>query len=223
MKPGKSSWVQALRFAVQLGFMVALVAGISVTKEVSVWLLPTILLVGVFFCGWVCPFGAAQEWLGKLGKWMHLPQLRMPQGVQRYLQLSRYILFFLLFTYGISILLLQGPRNFAMLMGGSVYSIASGIIITFLVLSLFTARPFCNYFCTGGAKQGLWSVLRIFGIRRDTARCGGCGVCSKACPMNIEVHKTEFVRHPNCIGCLSCISSCPKKCLAYKLMPTRKK
>ena len=84
MKPGKSSWVQALRFAVQLGFMVALVAGISVTKEVSVWLLPTILLVGVFFCGWVCPFGAAQEWLGKLGKWMHLPQLRMPQGVQRY-------------------------------------------------------------------------------------------------------------------------------------------
>ncbi len=26
------------------------------------------LLVGPVFCGWVCPLGSVQEWLGKLGK-----------------------------------------------------------------------------------------------------------------------------------------------------------
>ena len=51
------------------------------TKDVSTWLLPTVLLTDVFFCGWVCPFGAAQDWMAKLGRLPHLPQLRVLQSV----------------------------------------------------------------------------------------------------------------------------------------------
>ena len=118
--------------------------------------------------------------------------------------------------------LLKGPYNFSKLVHGELLTLASGIIVLFLLLGLFIDRPFCNYFCTGGARQGLFSVLRIVGIRRRTEHCGGCGTCSKKCPMNIDVANSEFVRHPNCIGCMTCVSACPKKCLSFSLMPKLK-
>ena len=221
----KWSKVQILRFVVQLIFMASLVFSLGFipgTKDVSTWLLPTVLLAGVFFCGWVCPFGAAQDWMSKLGRLLHLPQLRIPQAAQRYLQLTRYALYLAL-TMGVTIALLQGPRNFSALMRGQGLTIATGIIIFFLIISLFSDRPFCNYFCTGGARMGLFSVLRIFSIRRNTEKCKQCGHCSRTCPMNIDVARTDFVRHPNCIGCLRCVSSCPKGLLKYGLMPGKGK
>ena len=217
----KFNKIQILRFIVQLVFMAGLIFSLGFipgTKDVSSWLLPTILVAGVFFCGWVCPFGAAQDWMAKLGRLLHLPQLRVPQSVQRYLQLTRYALYLAL-TMGITIALLQGPRNFSALMRGQGLSVATGIVIGFLLISLFMDRPFCNYFCTGGARMGLFSVLRIFGIRRNTEQCKQCGHCTRNCPMNIDVAHTDFVRHPNCIGCLRCVSSCPKVLLKYGLMP----
>lgn len=221
----KTSKIQILRFLVQLLFMSGLLFSLHYlpgSKDVRSWLTPLILLVGVFFCGWVCPFGSAQEWLGRLGRLLHLPQLRIPQHLQRYLQLSRYV-FYLVLTMGITLELLQGPKHFSMLMRNQMLTLAAGIVLFFLLLSLFIDRPFCNYFCTGGARMGLLSVLRIFGIRRNTEQCKQCGQCSKACPMNIDVAHTDFVRHPNCIGCMRCVSSCPKSHLKYGLMPSSRK
>lgn len=214
----KIKWAQVVRFLVQLGFLGAMAFAGFNTKIASDWLFPTILLAGVFFCGWVCPLGAVQDWMSRLGRLLKLPRLRVPQGVQRYLQLSRYV-FYALLTMGITFSLLKGPYNFSKLVHGELLTLASGIIVLFLLLGLFIDRPFCNYFCTGGARQGLFSVLRIVGIRRRTEQCAGCGSCSKKCPMNIDVAGSEFVRHPNCIGCLSCVSACPKKCLSLSLMP----
>lgn len=215
--------IQLLRTLVQLIFMLGLIYSFTPnSKEVSQWLLPSILVAGVFFCGWVCQLGAAQDWMARLGRLFKLPRLRVPQGVQRYLQLSRYVIYLLL-TIGITIDLLQGPKNFAMLWHGHLLTAAGGVIIFFLLLSLFIDRPFCNYFCTGGARQGLFSVLRIFGIKRNTEQCRQCGQCTRVCPMNIDVAHTDFVRHPNCIGCLNCVSSCPKGYLKYGLMPGKGK
>ena len=218
----KWSKIQILRFCVQAVFMAGLIFSFTPnSKYISQWMLPTVLLLGVFFCGWVCQLGAAQDWMAKLGRLLHLPRLRVPQSIQRYLQLSRYA-FYLLLTMGVVIGLLQGPRNYAMMWHGQLLTLASGIIIFFLLLGLFIDRPFCNYFCTGGARMGLFSVLRVFGIKRDTTQCKQCGQCTRACPMNIDVAHTAFVRHPNCIGCMSCIATCPKGYLKYGLMPTHK-
>lgn len=216
------SRIQIVRVLVQamvLGIMTF--AGFN-TKHISDWLFPTVLLVGVFFCGWVCPLGAAQDWVAALGRWLRLPRLRVPAGLQRYMQLLRYV-FYALLLMEISISLLKGPYHFSRLVHGELLTAASGVIVLFLLLGLFMDRPFCNYFCTGGARQGLFSVLRIFGIRRDTERCGGCGRCSARCPMNIDVAATDFVRHPNCIGCMTCLSTCPKKCISYGLFRSARK
>ena len=221
-KFGKIKWLQVLRFLVQALFLGLCIAGIISSKHVSEMLLPTILLFGVFFCGWVCMFGTLQEWAYKLGRLLHLPVIRVPQKLQQYLQLSRYVFYFLSML-GISFAVLHGTRSLGTLLKGKeLATVFLVVLILFFVVGLFFNRPFCNYFCVGGAKRGMLSVMRVFGIRRDTSRCGNCGLCTKACPMNIDVANTEFVRHPNCIGCLSCISACPKGCVAYRNMPAPK-
>ena len=217
--PNKRKWLQATRFLVQLSFFGICLFGIISSKQVADWLLPTTLLLGVLFCGWLCPMGTLQEWAFKLGRMLKLPQLRVPYSIQRYLQLSRYILYFLA-TLSVTFAILHGTRTLGSLMKGKEIALASLVVfIIFMITSMFINRPFCNYICTGGARRGLWSVIRIIGIRRDTSRCINCKLCSKACPMNIDVANTDFVRHPNCIGCMSCISACPKGCISYKHMP----
>lgn len=221
MKTARKNWIQGTRLGIQLIFLIAVIYGFN-TKTVSDWMLPAILLAGVFFCGWVCPLGAAQDWIAWLGRKLRLPRVRIPRNLQRYFQLSRYILYLLL-TLEISFALLKGPYNFSRMLHGELLTAATGIILLFLISALFIDRPFCNYFCTGGARQGLWSVLRVLSIRKDTTRCGGCGQCSKVCPMNIDVAHTDFVRHPNCIGCFTCISTCKKQALSYGIHSKLKK
>ena len=149
---------------------------------------------------------------------MHLPRFQLPQKVQQYAQLARY------FLYGLSALnivfyFLNSRFYFGHSVSVGMWDWVNGsVMIAFLVLALFTDRPFCNYFCVKGASLGVWSVLRPFGIVRDSKTCVHCVLCDKACPMNISVSNTEFIRHPNCINCMKCVTVCPKNCITFKLM-----
>lgn len=226
----KYKWIQPVRMAVQALIMLGCILALFTSKTISSWLLPSVLLLGVFSCGWVCPLGTVQEWAYKLGRLLRLPLLRMPEGVQRYLQLSRYIMLFLVTVYATVEVIkgffshLHATKFLGSLMKGNMLETSALVILlSFIIIGLFFNRPFCNYFCTGGARAGLWSVLRIVGIRRNTTNCCNCKLCNKACPMNINVADTRFVRHPNCIGCMSCLAACPKNCLSYTIMPGSQK
>ena len=115
-------------------------------------------------------------------------------------------------------LVLMAGLIFSLCFIPSTRNVSSRLLPTILLVGVF----FCNYFCTGGARMGLFSELRIFGIRRNTEQCKQCGHCTRTCPMNIDVAHTDFERHPNRIGCLRCVSSCPRKLLKYGLMPGKK-
>ena len=219
----RRAWIQPIRFGIQVLVLVGCMIGLITSKQVSNWLLPTTLVVGVLFCGWVCPLGSIQDWLFWFGRKLKLPVLRMPAGVQRYLQLTRYALY-LLTLLDITVNCLHGTRHVGkLLQGDTVGAAALGVLIAFLLVSLFFKRPFCNYACVGGARRGLLSVLRLIGIRRNEDTCVHCNQCTTACPMNIDVANQTFVRHPNCIGCLSCLTTCPKQALTFKPQPIRKK
>ena len=219
----RRAWIHPIRFGIQVLVLVGCMIGLITSKQVSNWLLPTTLVVGVLFCGWVCPLGSIQDWLFWFGRKLKLPVLRMPAGVQRYLQLTRYALY-LLTLLNITVNCLHGTRHVGKLLrGDTVGAAALGVLIAFLLVSLFFKRPFCNYACVGGARRGLLSVLRLIGIRRDEDTCVHCNQCTTACPMNIDVANQTFVRHPNCIGCLTCLTTCPKQALTFKPQPIRKK
>lgn len=214
----KKSKIQIIRFIVQAIFMMSMILALTPNYGmVGKWFFITILLVGVFFCGWVCPFGAIQDWLNKLAQKMHFPQYQVPVKFQKYLQISRYLVY-ALGVMGISYGIINARSSFNHKLFTNSLTLGAGIfLVIFLLASLFVKRPFCNYFCAKGASYGLLSVLRIFGIKRDNDKCIHCKLCDKNCPMNIQIESTDFVRHPNCINCLTCVSVCPKKCIKYKL------
>lgn len=209
--------IQKYRFATQtLCFILTIIGFFTNFKITILVILCLTLLSGVFYCGWICPYGFMQDLGQKLGKLLRIKKIKMPKAIQKVLVFTRYLLLGLVLFIASDIIfgiMSFDPRaNFGSLLLGNIASIAAITAMAFFVLvSLFFERPFCNYLCFEGAKYGLISSLKLFTIKRDASKCVGCKKCDKACPMNIEVSKCNQLRSPQCINCFQCVSDCPVK------------
>ena len=214
-------YIQLLRFIVQAFFMLGLFFPFFPFADMlgqKIWI--SIIFVGVFFCGWVCPFGALQDWLSWISKRLHIKRFKISQKLQQYFQVSRYFLYGLS-TMNIVFYFLNSRFYFSNSVVVGVWDWVNGsVLLIFTIMTLFMDRPFCNYFCVKGASFGVWSVLRPFGIKKNQNKCIHCHLCSKVCPMNISVENLASVRHPNCINCMNCLCNCPKKCIEFGLIKT---
>lgn len=178
------------------------------------------VLFGAVFCGYICPFGSIQEWVGKLGKriFPHQYNRLIPQKIDRGLRYLRYVVLALvIYQTAISVkLMFQDYDPYFALFNfftNEVAITAYAILGVTLVLSLFIERPWCKYACPYGAVLGLFNTFRIFKIKRNEGTCVNCGLCDDTCPMNIKVSQTKTVRSHQCIGCYQCTSDdqCPIK------------
>ena len=188
--------------------------------EFNVALLVSVLVLTVVskksFCGWVCPLGTVQEWLGKLGRRVFRRRFRLPGGADRVLMNLRYVVlvavpvltftvwkfdlgfrafdpFYVLFTWGG-----HGTAAF------SVY-----IVIGVLAVALFVPFLWCRYLCPMGAAMDPLSRAGALRVRRNRHTCTDCGVCDRACPHAIPVSRVDEVTARNCTNCLDCIEECP--------------
>lgn len=152
-----------------------------------------VLFFGNFYCGYLCPFGALQEFLGELvPKRYKIPE----KPTWRYGRIVKYLLlFFLLMLFALTqdTALLQGDllSNF---FGktGAVYLFVLGI--TVLLLSLVSPRFWCRNLCPTGAFLSLLNgvrLLRFWMPRQIPARC------------HLGVNTTEEL---DCIHCDQCIT-----------------
>lgn len=173
------------------------------------------VLVGPAFCGWVCPLGSIQEWVGRLGhklmgkRYNHI----IPAKADRVLRYLRYGVLGLVvyITARSAQLVFQSVDPFYALFHFYTGEAAVGALIVLgitLALSLIMERPWCKYACPYGALLGLTNLFRIFKIRRNDASCTSCTLCDKTCPMNIDVSKTTAVLDHQCITCMKCTSEC---------------
>ena len=176
------------------------------------------LLVGPVICGWVCPFGTFQEWLGGLGRKLFGKKYNnfVPRKLDKALRYLRYLVFAWVsyMTVISGKLIFQDYDPYYALFNfwtGEVAVAGYIALAAVIILSLFVERPFCKYACPYGALQGVFNLFRIFGIRRNAPTCISCKACSRACPMNIDVSTSKVVRDHQCISCLECTSdaSCP--------------
>ena len=176
------------------------------------------LLFGPVICGWVCPFGTFQEWLGGLGRKLFGKKYNnfVPRKLDRALRYLRYLVFAWVsyMTVISGKLIFQDYDPYYALFNfwtGEVAIAGYTALAAVIILSLFVERPFCKYACPYGALQGVFNLFRIFGIRRNAPTCISCKACSKACPMNIDVSTSKVVRDHQCISCLECTSdaACP--------------
>lgn len=178
----------------------------------------TAIIAGPIFCGWVCPFGTFQEWIGLLGKKLFKKKYNkfIPKKIDSVLRYLRYfVLIWVIVMTAVSATLIFSTYDpyyalFNFWTGEVAITgfISLGIVI---ILSLFVERPFCKYACPYGALLGITNLFRIFSIRRNNETCIFCKACDKACPMNIEISNKSIIRNHQCISCLACTSeqACP--------------
>ncbi len=177
------------------------------------------VLAGPVFCGWICPLGSIQEWIGKLGRkiWGRRYNNLMPKRIDRVLGFARYaVLAWVVYVTATSGKLLFStidPYNALMNFWSESVAWQALVILGLTLLgSLFIERPWCRYACPMGALLGLSNTFRIFSIRRKASTCVDCGHCDKACPMGIDLSCKTSIRDTRCITCLECTSenACPK-------------
>ena len=215
------------------------------------------VLLNKAFCGWLCPLGFFQEVIGMIGQKLRLNRIESlsPKLVNRIRPIKWLMLGFLVVLFPLASGLgfvgheLGDPfckicpsRILTSLAAGQLnqlyidtsstgYMILSIIADTLfgliLVLSLTMRQPFCRI-CPMLSMHALFKKVGLVKLVKNyTSRCDKCGLCAKACPMDIrEIHtsKEKDILFPDCTLCGRCVEFCPDKgvmAMKYAVIPIK--
>lgn len=193
----------------------------------SVWMLlatvPATVLVGRFFCGFFCSFGAVQDllWLGSHRLRALFPGKRNLKKADRIFRFAKYavLFYFIIFVWsGVTAVKTAGLWqvfgqyvSFGHWPGLKPLLSVGGVLLLFIFIgSLFVQRFFCRYFCPMGAIYSLISQTSFLKIDKPREECGKCHLCTSKCTMGMDLTKKDRIAGGECISCQKCVSWCPK-------------
>ena len=193
----------------------------------SVWMLlatvPATVLVGKFFCGFFCSFGAVQDllWLGSHRLRALFPGKRNLKKADRIFRFAKYavLFYFIIFIWsGVTAVKTAGPWqvfgqyvSFGHWPGLKLLLSVGGVLLLLIFIgSLFVQRFFCRYFCPMGAIYSLISQTSFLKIDKPRKECGKCHLCTSKCTMGMDLTKKDRIAGGECISCQKCVSWCPK-------------
>lgn len=162
------------------------------------------------FCGWLCPFGALQELLGKAAQALGVRQLRLGHRAHRWLWPVKYVV----------LAVLVGLSFHSMTMANTASEIEpfkTAISLRFdrdwpfvvyalvlLAAGLTVERFFCRFVCPLGAAMAIGGKLRIANPLKRRDECGSpCQLCSRRCPI-AAIEPSGRIRMDECFYCLDC-------------------
>lgn len=193
----------------------------------SVWMLlatvPATVLVGRFFCGFFCSFGAVQDllWLGSHRLRALFPGKRNLEKADRIFRFAKYavLFYFIIFIWsGVTAVKTAGPwQVFGQYVSFGhwpglkpLLSVGGVLLLLIFIGSLFVQRFFCRYFCPMGAIYSLISQTSFLKIDKPREECGKCHLCTSKCTMGMDLTKKDRIAGGECISCQKCVSWCPK-------------
>lgn len=178
------------------------------------------ILLGRFFCGWGCGFGAYNDMIYAISRKIFKTKFKINRKLDSVLKYIKYIVLAVLivfgWTLGSKIFQIASPWNaFAQIT--DFPDVITNYIIGVLLLefitvgAFFVERFFCRYMCPLGAVFNIFSRLSIFKIKMPKESCHNCRACTNNCSMGISLYQVNEVRGGECINCLQCIEACPQK------------
>jgi polyferredoxin len=195
---------------------------------VLVAVLATAFLLRAAFCGWICPLGFLQDLISGFSAFLRkrIPPLR--QGIaalkkrgarlaflDRYLRLVKYgvLAWAVIGAAAYGFMVFRDYDPWSALLNIAEFSFTPGIIVLAITLiaSFFVERPWCRYACPLGAASGLLGKISPVYLERKASACTSCKICTKACPMGLEVHTATKIQSADCVGCLECVGACPRQ------------
>ncbi|MCP4545183.1 MAG: 4Fe-4S binding protein [bacterium] len=189
------------------------------------------LLFGRFFCGWICPLGAINQFLSHLairfGGKREKPAfelLKLKYAVLILVLISAAFADNLgmildpitLLTRTSAAFLIPGVEN--LLLDASPVAVrlqveVIGVLfLIILLLNFYRRRFFCNYICPLGALYGLLARFSPLSFRPE-AGCNGCDACAQHCTYAGSL-KDEYSKQ-DCTVCLNCVTDCNRSSVGF--------
>lgn len=163
------------------------------------------------FCGWLCPFGALQEFTGKLGRLLRLPQLRIRPTLDGRLKWLKYgvlaaILFSAVFAPALTDKLVElEPFKTAITLNFVRAWPFVAWAVFLLALSMVVYKGFCRYLCPLGGALALLGRFRMLNWIARRAECGTpCQTCRHRCDYQ-AITPAGAVRYDECFQCMDCV------------------
>jgi NosR/NirI family transcriptional regulator, nitrous oxide reductase regulator len=180
------------------------------------------------FCGWLCPFGAIQEFAAEISRLLRIPQWRVPEAADKVLRQFKYV------TLVVILLAAIYPSSLSEKLA-EVEPFKTSITLVFvrywpfvayaallIVLNMFVYKAFCRYLCPLGAMMAIGGKLRMLDWIPRRAECGSpCQLCKVKCRYG-AIEKTGAINYSECFQCLDCVeiignpTSCVPDVLATK-------
>ena len=176
------------------------------------------LALGRFWCGWACPFGTVQDLV------MLLRRRGDSFSLRRVPWMKFLVLAVIIFVAWLAVdtlfckvcpagsLFAAIPHRFASpeLSFGTFFYVHLATLAIVLVAFFLVGRFWCRYLCPLGAILVPFNKISLWRIRADEASCISCGICERACPVDLDViHEVE--RGGECLRCLECVHACPRE------------
>ncbi|HVH03518.1 MAG TPA: 4Fe-4S binding protein [Amaricoccus sp.] len=162
------------------------------------------------FCGWLCPFGALQEFASLAAKKLRVPQIEVPWSLHERLWPIKYMIFLGLFGLSLyslayaEVLAEVEPFKTAIILKFNRELVFVAIALLWLLPGLFIERFFCRYVCPLGAALAIPGRLRMFEWLKRWPECGSpCHRCAKECPVQ-AIHPEGNINVNECIYCMHC-------------------
>ncbi|MBI5375731.1 MAG: 4Fe-4S binding protein [Candidatus Schekmanbacteria bacterium] len=181
------------------------------------------VLLGRFFCGWLCPMHLLLEIADKFK--MFLSRIGLPTYDIGVPLITRHIILgggvLLGIFAGIEYFqFIYPPRLFSMvihdILFGSVLTYGVWFIVAITAFEfLFSRRLWCRNICPGGTLYSYFGNKALLNVEPVRDGCNNCLDCRKVCPYALSPDNGNL--DGTCDRCGLCISACDKKILDYKL------
>ena len=184
------------------------------------------MLLGRFYCGWICPATFLYELNGNLAAWLHWAGFKT--GSLRFDKRIKYaVLAIGLVLSAASGSILVAAIYPPAIIGRELYYLVAwggfgaGTVFflgTLLFDLLVSRRGFCRYLYPGRALYSLLGRYRLVRIRRDVETCNDCAKCNVVCEFELDPLRDGFGQE--CNNCTACMAVCPTDALAFTIRLT---
>ncbi|PKO92309.1 MAG: 4Fe-4S binding protein [Betaproteobacteria bacterium HGW-Betaproteobacteria-10] len=163
------------------------------------------------FCGWLCPFGALQEFLALLAQRLHIKTKRLPASLEVALERGRYVLLLaLLIAAAFAPQLAESlvevePFKTSITLGFDRSWPFVAWAVGLLLLSAVYYKFFCRFVCPLGAAITFGGRLRRWDWLPRRKECGKpCQTCKSRCEYD-AIARDGHIIYDRCFQCLDCV------------------
>jgi polyferredoxin len=214
-----------------------------------IWSLVTVILtiiLGRFFCGWVCPFGSLHHFIGFIANRKKTAAQKINLNQYRKAQCIKY--FILIFILAMAVLRPAGvslqsglldpiplvTRSFNLVLlpiaDQTVHFVSANerfyetgwliftIFTAAVLLNLVIPRFYCRFACPLGALFGILDCFAIWRIGKNQRQCSNCKLCEQSCEGGCEPGGN--IKISECVLCFNCLHTCKDNIISFQTTPS---